>query len=57
MQEAELLQLLRPGHRNHVRAGHPHHDTKVRSVVGSIGCGEVERPLRLGDAFRLRAVA
>ena len=48
MEEAELLELPRPGHLDHVGVGHRDHDTKVRSAVGSIGCGGGERTLRLG---------
>ncbi len=48
VQEAELIELLRPGNLDHICVGHGDHDTKVRSAAGRIGCGGVERTLRLG---------
>ena len=57
MQEAELLQLLRPGNRDQFGVGHGHHDTKVRSDMGRIGCGRVQRTLRIGVDRNLQAAA
>ena len=47
VKEPELIELLRTGHVDHIRLRHGDHDTKVRSATGAIGCGGVERMLRL----------
>lgn len=57
MEEAELLELPRPGILDHVGVGHGDHDTKVRSVAGPGGCGRVERTLRLRADRNLRETA
>jgi hypothetical protein len=57
MEEAELLELPRTRFLDHVCIRHGHHHTKVRSAAGSIGCGGVERTLRLRRGRNLREAA
>lgn len=48
MQEPELLKLLGSGALDQFGIRHGHHDTKVRADMGRVGCGEVQRTLRIG---------
>lgn len=57
MQEAQLLQLLSTRDRDQIRVRHRHHDTKVRSATGRVGCDEVHRTLRIGIDRNLRVAA
>ena len=57
VEEAKLLQLLRTRDRDEIRVRHRHHDTKVRSGTGRVGCDEVRRTLRIGIDRNLRAVS
>ena len=57
MQEPELLELLGSGHRDQFRIRHGDHDTKVRADAGRVGCGEVQRTLRIGVDRNLRTAA
>ena len=54
MQEPELLELLGSGALDQFGIRHGHHDTKVRADMGRVGCGAVQRTLRIGVDRNLR---
>ena len=54
MQEPELFELLGSGALDQFGIRHGHHDTKVRADTGRVGCGAVQRTLRIGVDRNLR---